>query len=152
MDNERKDNEEVSASPSFDFSSPRSSSRLYPDSIARPKLSGEDRAILKSIFHQKKKREIGRNRGRKVSEVPNSTSSQRHRQHSAKTRPGTASDEILKLLKRFSGDREKVFEYILHTPHLYSKIHAEKTSRQVKWQIAQVAWRFGFRKREKGND
>jgi hypothetical protein len=100
-----------------------------PDRKKRHKLSASEKAFLKA-----KRDRVVRERNRVKS--PDTS------QFSKMTRPGSMTEQILTLLDEFSGDRVIVFEKLRGNVR-----YEDKTDKQLKWQIAQVAWRFGFHKR-----
>ena len=133
-----------SVSPLHDFSAPWPVDSRYPDTKARPKLSKEDKARLKSFFHERQSKAIRRGRGRK----PGVDAQRSQKQFSETTRDNSGAGLILKLLQTFDGDRVKVFDAIKEDKRFRrTRSGKRKTDAQLKWQIAQVAWRFGFRKR-----
>ena len=71
-----------------------------------------------------------------------------HSQFSLKARKGSRAHEILMLLTKHRGDRIAVFDEIKDNEWFRRQTGGMmKTDTQLKWQIAQVAWRFGFKKR-----
>ena len=106
---------------------------LFPDHITREKLSGAEKKRLKSEVDSRIR---AREQIRKHARLDRPQS-----QFSKGTRPGSASDVILGLLHSLDGDRVAVFERVKNKP----EIRGAKSDQQLKWMIAQVAWRFGFR-------
>jgi hypothetical protein len=109
-----------------------------PDRKPRRKISGKERNALKEFLDQRARRLNNRPGPKQNSENPDSNP-----QFSSITRQGSASDKILHLLTVYKGDRKKVFKHVKDDP----EIRGQKDDKQLKWMIAQTAWRFGFRRR-----